>query len=385
MKWVIRIAGVLIVLVAIVGAFLASLDVNQYKDALVDLVETTTDRDFSIRGDLRLKLSLLPTIAADGITFGNAKSAAHENMVTIERIEARLALLPLLYAEISLKRLTIIGGWISIETDAKGRGNWVLDLDAERDDTDATDTMPRFDLDEVKIIRTVIEYRGYGRDVQEIDIKNLQLRPNGFGQPLKVMADAVLENVQLKISGDVSPIRRLLANEPYAIDLNGSIGEVVFAIKGDMREPLVGRGIKLDIAVKSPQLAPLAVPFDIALSEHGPVDFNTTVTDTKKGYALQNTHIQVANSTITGDLTVAALKKRWRINGNIIAPQIDIEDFVTNGDDPVSDDRIFSQESQSLDWLHQIEARVDLAVARLFSEEIVVTKIKGSLTIDDGQ
>ncbi len=384
MKWVIRIAGSLIVLIGIAGAYLASLDVNQYKDALVELVEGRTGRDFSIHGDIRLKISLLPTIAADGIAFGNVKSAARENMVTVQRAEAQLALLPLLSADIALKRLTIIGAHISIETDSKGRGNWILEIDDEPDDSQASETMPRFDLDQVTITRTVIEYRGYGRDAREIDIKNLQLRPNGFGQPLNVGVEAVVDELQLGINGSISPIKRLLANEPYAIDLNGSAGEARFTTKGELQEPLVGRGIKLDITMRSPQLALLSAPFDVPLSDHGPVDFKTTVTDTTKGYSLQNMRLQVADSVITGDLTVAAVKDRWRINGKVTAPQIDTRDFAAGDTDATPSDRIFSQQAQSFDWLEQIEVGLDLAVDQLISNKLAVSKIAIYFSIDDG-
>lgn len=385
MKWLGRIAGGTIVLVVVVGAYLASLDVNQYKDEFIELVETATGRKFSIHGDIRLKLSFLPTLAADGITFGNAESAAHENMLTIERIEAQLALLPLLRAEIALKRLAIIGARISIETDSKGRGNWVLDPEAKPSHPDEFTALPRFDLDEVKILRTVIEYRGFGRVVREIDIRNLQLQPNGFGQPLKVLADVAFEKLQLKLVGDVSAIKRLLSNEPYAIDLSGSVGEVVMTLKGDLREPLNGKGLNLDLRLRSPQLSTLAALFDMQLSQRGPVDIKTTLMDTKKGYSLQATYVKVAESTVTGDLTFERLRKRWRIRGNIVAPQIDIADFVTNSDNDAPQNRMFSDEPQSFDWLHKIDGRVGVSIANLVSDAVVITEVSSDLKIDDGE
>ena len=123
MKWLIRIVGAAIALAVVIGVYLASLDVNQYKGEIIDLVEAATGREFSIHGDLHLKISLLPTVAADGIVFGSARSAAPKNMVTIERIEAQLAIMPLLRGSITLKRLEIIGGRISIDTDRRGRCN----------------------------------------------------------------------------------------------------------------------------------------------------------------------------------------------------------------------------------------------------------------------
>jgi len=89
MKWLIRIVGAAIALAVVIGVYLASLDVNQYKGEIIDLVEAATGREFSTHGDFHLKISLLPTVAADGIVFGSARSAAPKNMVTIERIESK--------------------------------------------------------------------------------------------------------------------------------------------------------------------------------------------------------------------------------------------------------------------------------------------------------
>ena len=98
----------------------------------------------------------------------------------------------------------------------------------------------------------MIEYRGFESDIQKFDIKILQLRQSGFGQPLNLDATVEYDKLRLKVAGDISKIKRLLANEPYAIDLSGNMGEIEFTIKGDLREPLTGRGIKIDLNFHSP-------------------------------------------------------------------------------------------------------------------------------------
>ncbi len=384
MKWLIRIAGAVVVFVIVLVAYVASLDVNQYKDDLIDLVESKTGRKFSIGGDIRLKLSFVPTLTIDGVTFGNAKWAAHKDMVTIERIEARVALIPLLRAELVLRRLAIMGSRISIETDRKGRGNWMLELDSENAESEAPSTLPRFDLHEVEIVETVIEYRGFESDIQKFDIKILQLRQSGFGQPLNLDATVEYDKLRLKVAGDISKIKRLLANEPYAIDLSGNMGEIEFTIKGDLREPLIGREIKIDLNFHSPQLTSLGEPFGIELSSHGPVEFSMTLTDSKKGYDLQNIHFQVDHSTVNGDLKVEPLKERWRMRGNIVASSIDLSDFMSSSKVSATNERLFSEEPLSLDWVRGIDGRLDVSIAHLLSDSVVMSEMSGRLEIDDG-
>ena len=123
--------GAAITLVIGASVYVALLDVNQYKDELIEIIEDSTGRAFAIHGDIGLRFSLVPTIAVDGAAFGNPQWAMHENMVTVERIEAQFAVMPLLRGDLVLKRLAIVGGRISIEKNRQGLGNWVLDIDGQ--------------------------------------------------------------------------------------------------------------------------------------------------------------------------------------------------------------------------------------------------------------
>ena len=117
------IAAVTLVLLVSVAIVLATLDVNKYTPRIVAAVEQTTGREFAIAGDIGLKPALIPTLSVRGVTFGNADWAAHETMVSIERFEAQIRLLPILSGQIDIKRFVLIGVRVVLETDRKGRGN----------------------------------------------------------------------------------------------------------------------------------------------------------------------------------------------------------------------------------------------------------------------
>ena len=93
--------AVLLVLIVAAGILL-TLDVNQYKGDLVEIVKENTGRDFKIKGDLKLALSLIPTIAVDGVSFGNAAWGSRPDMVKVGRFEARVAVMPLFSGNIKV-------------------------------------------------------------------------------------------------------------------------------------------------------------------------------------------------------------------------------------------------------------------------------------------
>jgi len=384
LKWLIGITGAAVTLAIGVSVYVALFDVNQYKDELIEIIEAGTGRTFAIHGDIGLRLSLVPTIAVDGVAFGNPTWAVNENMVTVERIEAQLAVMPLLRAELVLKRLAIVGGRISIEKNRKGQGNWILDIEGNNEATGSSSTFPRIDLDELEIRRTIIEYRA-GTDVlREVAVDQLTLTSEGFDQPLTLGLTAAYKDIPVQVHGRISRIRRLLGNEPYAVDLSGTSGDIHFSVKGEVEKPLQARGMKLTVTLGAPQLATLAAPLDLDLSERGPVDFKASLSDLNEGYSLTDLQLRVANSEIAARGALEPVSGQWHIEGAIDARKLDPGDFVGPPSSPDTADRLFSDVPLPLDWLRSVEGRLDVAFGSVVGTVLPITDLTAQVTIDDG-
>ena len=121
----ISILGVLLIAVVVAAvAVLSSLDFNDYKGVIAEEAKKATGRDLKISGDLKLNISLTPSLYVDGVTFANAPWGSRPDMVTLKRLEAEVALLPLLSSKVDVKRVVLIGLDLLAETDKQGRGNW---------------------------------------------------------------------------------------------------------------------------------------------------------------------------------------------------------------------------------------------------------------------
>jgi hypothetical protein len=97
-KIVAGIVGVLVVLVVGVLVYASTLDVNQYKPLMQQKAQEATGRELAIRGDLKLSVGLSPAIAVDGVSFANASWGEKRPMASIERFEAQVSLLPLIFS-----------------------------------------------------------------------------------------------------------------------------------------------------------------------------------------------------------------------------------------------------------------------------------------------
>ena len=63
-----------LIVAVLVGAIIVvmNIDFNRYKDLIAEKVKEATGRTLVIDGDIKLELSLSPSLAVDGVKFENA-------------------------------------------------------------------------------------------------------------------------------------------------------------------------------------------------------------------------------------------------------------------------------------------------------------------------
>jgi AsmA protein len=128
----------LVVLLVLAGVLVASFfNPNDYKGVAADAFSARTGRKLAVTQDL--KLSYFPWLAVEtgGITIGNAPgfggdAAENPPFATIERLAARVKLMPLLHKQIEIGTVEIDGLKVNLARDAKLRGNWQDLLDAAK-------------------------------------------------------------------------------------------------------------------------------------------------------------------------------------------------------------------------------------------------------------
>lgn len=128
-------AGILLVGVVGAGIFIVSFDANEYRPQISQQVKKQTGRDF-VLGDI--KPSVFPWLGMElqQLALGNAKGFKVEQMLVIERLDARMALLPLLMGEVRVDTLRVHGLKVSLSRNSEGKTNWDDILDRHSDGVD---------------------------------------------------------------------------------------------------------------------------------------------------------------------------------------------------------------------------------------------------------
>ena len=122
-------AAVFVAVVVTAAAIIMTTDSRQIARVISERVKAATGRELVIAGDIEMKLSLVPTLSATDVRFGNASWGSRPDMVRLDGVEVGLKLVPLLSGDIRLSALTLIGPDILLEVSPEGIPNWRISVD----------------------------------------------------------------------------------------------------------------------------------------------------------------------------------------------------------------------------------------------------------------
>src|SRR5574337_838537 len=122
---ILGVSGALVALILVAAAIaVATIDPRLLMAPVLARVEAITGRAVTVSGPVRLHLSLTPSIVLENLRFANAPWGRAKNMLEAGKVEARVALLPLIRRRFDIVELALAHSVIALETDAHGRGNW---------------------------------------------------------------------------------------------------------------------------------------------------------------------------------------------------------------------------------------------------------------------
>ncbi len=136
MKKFLKIAGgvVFLVIAAIAAGFavIANMDPSDFQPYLNAEIKDATRRDLKIAGDLKISVSLTPTVIANDVTLSNAAWGSRPHMVSLKRLETGLSQMPLLSDSLVVANIELIEPDILLETNDKNPCVAALDKTAQQ-------------------------------------------------------------------------------------------------------------------------------------------------------------------------------------------------------------------------------------------------------------
>jgi uncharacterized protein involved in outer membrane biogenesis len=387
LKTVLFALGILVVaLVLVVYAVVRSIDFNAYKDLVAQQVKVALGRDLVIAGDVSVEFGLVPHLTAKQITLHNADWSDQPQMVSVDRLDAEVELLPLLFEQIHIRQVTLSGGAVILERNEKGVGNWSFTTPA----SSSGGTTPLPDVGRVKLENVQLRYRD---PVHSLDrtllVDEFSAESGGSGGAISWLLKGAIDKNAIDLKGTLGSINQMVSG-PFPITLKGTIGDVALQSRANIASLATLHGLDIDLQASGSDLAKINPLLGTNLGQTPAFKIATHLADQDKGYHLDHVAVAFGQSNISGDVTVLLAGDQPMIKAQLASDRLDLADFGFAPASPKaaapapSDGRLFSSDPWHFDFLRNVDADVALTIGELLRGQSILKDGKLAMKLDRG-
>ncbi|MFI3242552.1 MAG: AsmA family protein [Alphaproteobacteria bacterium] len=222
--------------------FVRHFDLNKYIPVLADMIKKETGRTLVI-ANAESKISLIPTIVLEDVSFSNALWAKTPNMFEAEKIELKIAILPLMDRRFVIKNLVVDNPNIYLETNDSGEENWDFNkknkktsnfeiISSAKAEAKASE-IPDFSLGEIDINNAFVMFNDEVVNVDNFDFSipnkddNINASFNLVYNDIKIAGTSVLGSVNNLFDHTIYyPFNFNAKVDGLKLELNGGVAQL---------------------------------------------------------------------------------------------------------------------------------------------------------------
>jgi len=269
-------AGASLAVVALAVTVLLSLDVHAYRGLLESGASAALKREVKFAGEMSLERSLWPTLAVDDVRIEPGPGTERRDLARIERLEIQVALLPLLWGEVKIEHLGLVGADVLIDGGSK----------TEMRQVGQRDPLQLPSIRSLSIERSAINY-SVGTDRMRQVVLSSATAALSTGLPMRIEMEGSHGAVPFALSlRGGTPAELIEPSKPWPAKLDGHIARTSLKVNGTVAKPLSFDGFELDITMQGSQLSDLDRLLGLALPELGPYKLTGHVATTANRYTI---------------------------------------------------------------------------------------------------
>jgi uncharacterized protein involved in outer membrane biogenesis len=275
--------AVLAALVLAIVLYLAFGDLGRHKGRIEALVTELAGRPFAIDGALELKLLPQISVLAERVRLANAPGGSAPQMIEIGRFATQVGLWSLVSGPVDIRSLELSDVAVVLEKDAEGKGNWVFrgEADAEGKDADShgldADRVPAVVL-HAKLDNLRVTFREAGKPDRVALLETFTLAPAADGL-LAIAGKGRLDAYPAALSGEVGPLRALLAGRDIRLAIKAALGNLRLDARGVLGRLAPLDGADLALTIENPDLGTMLKKLHLPVFATGAFGFDARLTD----------------------------------------------------------------------------------------------------------
>ena len=429
--------AIFLAVVVIALVVIATFDWNRIKPRINETVSEQLGRPFAINGNLAVVWARereeggwrawlpWPHFSAENITLGNTEWAKAPQMVSLDRVEFRLAPLPLLWRTVTIPRIDLTGPSASLERLADGRNNWTFTLKPSDPDEPPTESPWVVDIGTI----------GFDKGLVDLDDKSLktqvQLIIDPLGKPVPFTEIVSKKDGEKTAQSDTKPqdyafgwtlkgqykgqplngtgkVGGLLAlqdnRQPFPVQANVQIGATKIAVAGTLTDPRNLGALDLRLQLAGTSLGNLYPLTGVTLPDTPPYATDGHLRAQLRDPAGMQFHYEqfngsIGDSDIHGDLSYVAGQPRPKLSGALTSNQLRFDDLAPLiGADSKSEqkargvtskqpgDKVLPVEEFRTERWRDMDADVNFTGKRIVhSEKLPFTDLNAHVVLDNGK
>ena len=299
-KWITGIGVILIITFMVaVYVFLDHYDYNKLKPRISRIVKDATGRELILGGEIDLAIGFSPALVMTDVTFANASWGSQPQMIKVEKIEAQVRLLPLLFRDLQLKRIGLAGVELLLEADPNGKGNWDF-IAGDGSARKAGSFKPKdIEIDNIHFEKFQLIFReGKTGSTKRFTLATLDMVQKEAEDELTVDLKADYNGQPVTLSGQTGRMRYLFASQRFPLELSGTFSNAKVDIAGAIDDILDLRGIDLKVHASGTNLAALGFDKDIPLPKTDVFDVAGHLSGSKESLALKDINGNLSGSDV---------------------------------------------------------------------------------------
>ncbi|MEJ2723478.1 MAG: AsmA family protein [Deltaproteobacteria bacterium] len=295
-KWIFSIVFTLIAALIITAyGILSRCDVNRLKPLIIEQVKNATGRELKLGGEIVLAIGLRPALVLDGVSFQNAAWASHPQMIKVKRLEMQVALVPLLFGDIEVKRFFVIEPEVFVERHPSGKWNIELGkrgkepVPASKGRSQSWLSLFYFKDMQLTEGRLIYQDHRSGRS-HSLVLNTFRARAAKPEMPVKVSLKGAYEQNPVMLEGMTGSVAALFnADKTWPLKVRGKLAGNTFSVEGALRDVFEGKGLRMSVEMKgrsvrrASRLAGLT-----GVPEMGPFRVSVEITNLKGPLRLKN-------------------------------------------------------------------------------------------------
>ena len=386
------------VLLLMVILFAAWFDWNMVKPYVERQVTEKTGRDFVIRGEIDVDLSLNPLISLGGMTLANAEWGTRQPMLAVDRTAFRISLWNLLLGDIVLPEVSVSQPKLLLEKSVDGKRNWDLRKD-EKKETELPE-IGRLTLDQGELV-----FRD-PKSKTDIDV-SVHTDPaiDAREMPLDVSAEGTLKSLEFRVRARGGKVMSLADKKsPYPIQIKAEIGTTHADVEGTVTglAELSSADLKLDLSGED--LSALYPIVGVVIFPSPPYRISGRLVREKEVWSMHGFSGHVGKSDLGGNIFFDTGGDRPMLRADLVSKVLDLNDlkgFISARRGPKPEDtpkekrekkasreaqrdRLLPDKHFSVERLRAMDANVKFTGASIRNEKLPVEKLIAHLKIDDG-